>query len=289
MFYIGLRGGLGNQLFQYAFALSASKQQGIPFAFDLHYYEHQPKKDTPREYLLHHFNIEAPIATATDTSRFHNTFATYARKIRRRFVPQHDYVYNPKQLRVSHNQYLEGFWQSEKYFSSYASLLSTQITLKEPLTPSADAIAQAIQHHKEQGIITVLLHIRRGDYVTNPSASAFHGAQTTEYYAQALTHIESLISTPFHIYITTDDITWTKEHIHTSHPVTYISNPLIPDYQEFMLMSACDHFIISNSSFSWWPAWLGSHPKKIVIAPKSWVKDPSVPTPDIIPDSWITI
>jgi len=132
-------------------------------------------------------------------------------------------------------------------------------------------------------------NLRRGDYVKIESVSNILGAQPLEYYREAAALVASKSEKP-EFFIFSDDIEWVKENLHLSFPTTYVSAvPGIKAYEELYLMSLCTHSIISNSTFSWWGAWLNQHKEKIVIAPKKWFNDSTWGGTDIVPDSWIKL
>lgn len=323
MILLKLKAGLGNQMFQYAYAralsLRSSKAYGenIPLTIDTSWYGNQSKKDTPRHYGLTHFNIDASVTILTDATESAMTdrpflashIATYARKIidklKRDFLGFSDFVYYPSMCTPRKSAYIENhYFNSEKYFIDYEDIIRKEFTLKDPLGTPAQSIADALHLHVQDGVTPVLLHIRRGDYVSNPYAHAFHGAQSADYFNTALTTLLSKMAEQniqnLHCYIVSDDVSWVKENIHPTYtiggaiPVTYISRPEIADYEEIHLMSLCHHFIISNSTFSWFGAWLSKAAsklghEKIVVGPKKWVADFRVDTSDVMPTDWIRV
>ncbi len=292
MFYIGLSGGLGNQMFQYAFGVAASLESDIPLALDLYNFGKEGPKYTPRSFQLHHFNIQAKIASEIECSTFHTKKAWFMRKIKDRLFRTEDHVFNHKALKVKHNQYLQGLWQSEKYFIKYADTIRKELSLKEPFGMEALAVANQILELKKEGVTPVLVHVRRGDFVTNAASLSLLGVLGESYFTQGVEHIyhklkESHPETKLHLFIASEDTAWVEKNVKFHHPVTYISRPGIYDFEELILMSHCDHFVISNSTFSWWSAWLSTSENKIVIAPKVWMQgNPSVKTDDLIPASW---
>ena len=172
--------------------------------------------------------------------------------------------------------YLEGYWQSDKYFQDVSTQLRREISLKaNGIAPIEDANA-------------VSLHVRRGDYISNPVTNQFHGASSVTYYQAAIDYITQHISQP-HFYIFSDDMEWVKQHLPLPQSVTYVSNGQLHDYEELVLMSHCQHHIIANSSFSWWGAWLNPSDQKIVIAPKQWFNNSAFDTTDLIPAAWIQL
>ncbi len=140
-----------------------------------------------------------------------------------------------------------------------------------------------------QACEAVAVHIRRGDYVSNPVTAAVHGACGMDYYREGLSRLDQVVTRP-HLYVFSDDIPWVRENLKTSHPVTYVDhNSADEPCEDLRLMSACKHFVIANSSFSWWGAWLSAFPGKRVVAPKRWFATDSKDSRDQVPDSWIRI
>ncbi|WP_431191084.1 alpha-1,2-fucosyltransferase [Leptolyngbya subtilissima] len=137
---------------------------------------------------------------------------------------------------------------------------------------------------------SICLHVRRGDYVSHPNANKFHGVKGIDYFDTAISLIAQTL-TDIKIYVFSDDITWCIQNLKLEFITTFVEYeyPHRKPNEYFRLMILCKHFIISNSSFSWWAAWLNQDPQKIVIAPKKWFNDPMIDTSDLIPDNWIAI
>jgi hypothetical protein len=136
---------------------------------------------------------------------------------------------------------------------------------------------------------SVSLHIRRGDYVSNPVTSAFHGICSMSYYKRAVTYLIEHW-TDLHVYVFSDDIKWAKNHLVLNHPCEFVSGRFfIPDYVEMELMRHCKHHIIANSTFSWWAAWLSENRFKTVIAPENWVIKKEFDFSSIYLNNWIKI
>ena len=135
---------------------------------------------------------------------------------------------------------------------------------------------------------SVMVHVRRGDYVSLAAAAANHGTCTPEYYRAALDLLRQTVPAPT-LFVFSDDPAWATANLRFDVPTRYVSHnpPSEPD-QDLRLMSACRHAIIANSSFSWWGAWLGQGERRVVIAPSRWFAD-GRPTPDLIPTDWRTL
>jgi len=262
---ISLKGGLGNQLFQYAYGRNL-EHQGQKIIFNTSFfYGGKVKSNTARDYKLDKFNIE----TAAKFSTKKTLFLTFLNRILNR-------------LSLKNSDY----YQNEKYFKNIEGIIRKEFTLKNPLTKESQAWQEKINRSGN----SISVHIRRGDYIQDKKTKAHHGACDMEYYKKALEIIKlKSDKQSAEIFVFSDDINWTKENINFSSPTYFISNPQIPDYEEMYLMSLCKHQIIANSTFSWWSAWLNQNVNKIVVAPKQWLANKTANELDILPKTWIQI
>jgi hypothetical protein len=135
----------------------------------------------------------------------------------------------------------------------------------------------------------VSLHIRRGDYVSNPTHNAMHGVCGLDYYRRAVQHIGKHVDEPV-FFLFSDDPAWVAENLKIDASTVLVDHngPDTP-CEDLRLMSRCAHHVIANSSFSWWGAWLNSSSKKRIVAPTPWFQDPSIDTRDLIPEGWVTL
>ena len=287
--YVQIKAGLGNQMFQYAFGRALSLRKKKELALDSKWYHKHGSKDTPRSFELDKYNIKARSATSEELRPFKTKWQLLLRKIKRRLIYKKDHVYNPKEAN-SDQTYFEGHWTNEKYFKEFEDTIRNDFLPAHPLKDASAQVLSEIEKIIEEGHIPISIHVRRGDCVTNPHAAAYQGTVDTSYYDAARDYLFSLFPKEQCIFfVFSDDIAWAKEHIQTGAKTIYVSQPGIPDYEELYLMSRCLHHIIANSSFSWWGAWLNPYSKKIIIAPKAWLKDTSFDTSDVCPKEWIRI
>ena len=130
----------------------------------------------------------------------------------------------------------------------------------------------------------VCVHIRRGDYVTNPKYSREFKTQPAEYYHDCMRELKDRLENP-RFFIFSDDLAWARENItgNATHVGNHDGNS---DFIDLHLMSRCRHFITANSSFSWWAAWLSSYEQKVVIVPNVWRLPAQGPPPDLVPVDW---
>jgi len=293
MITVKLKGGLGNQMFQYAFGRAVSLKLEAPLSLDLSGYQNQSEIDTPRNFQLDCFNLQAQITNQTTESPANyisNTFNRIKDKVKNTMNPYSRYIYDPKNMDLKDGAQIEGYWLSEKYFSDIEVVLRSDFTLKDNLGAKAMLFKERIEQVGTNGGVSASLHIRRCDYVDNKYNNIYHGSLDLTYYQKAIsTLLAKLGGKPLILFVFSDDITWVKENLKTEVPFVCVSRPDILDHEELYLMSQCNHNVIANSSFSWWGAWLNSKKDKIVIAPKRWVNDRRANTNDVTPLDWMKI
>ena len=259
---IKLQGGLGNQMFQYAYG-RALELAGQKVLFDTSFFNGgRAKIDTARDYKLDNFNIKTK-------AEFSNKKNTIRDLINKTLV----------KIKLREN----GFYQNEKYFENIESEIRAEFTLKKPLDAKFANIIKQIENTP-----SVSIHVRRGDYVNDKKTRAIHNVCDTEYYSRATDIIKSKVNNPT-FFVFSDDIDWVRENIPIDQPSYHVSNLEGEDYEELILMSKCKHNIIANSSFSWWGAWLNQNPNKIVIAPKQWFVNKKIKGLDIPRADWLKI
>jgi len=290
MIIVKIMGGLGNQMFQYAFGRSLSYGRHVPLKLDISWYSGQSK----RNFCLNHFNINALIASDLEINRvrygpnnlvgkIQSKFQRLLPYYKRRVIQQREGIFDRNILRASRNAYLSGYWASEKYFQHIAPVIRDDFKLTEALNQTNSFCHQRIQERQ-----AISIHIRRGDYLEGNNAR-FFGAQPLAYYHRAIDFMVEHVNQPF-FFLFSDDIDWVKKNLSIDFPCEYVShNDLALAYYDLFLMSHCKHHIIANSTFSWWGAWLCKNPNKIIIAPRQWYNDPGVSHPDLIPPTWIQL
>jgi hypothetical protein len=282
-----LSGGLGNQLFQYAAARHLADLHQTELVLDTYWYAHTPKRDTPRTFELVHYPVRARVATALEAvwCRLHGGRVTR----RLPFLPrrwkhfsERRFAFDPVFLQLPDNTYLDGYWQSYRYFEAVAASIRSELVPIAALGEKDSAIANLM--HSTQSIS---IHVRRGDYVSNTTAAA-HGVCGLDYYHKAVQYMLAKIEHA-HFFVFSDDPVWTRENIVLSEDVTYVEHNGAPfAFQDLRLMSLCKHHIAANSSFSWWGAWLNPAPDKVVVCPMHWFAD-SRDTSTLSPADWVRL
>ena len=287
MVTIKLMGGLGNQMFQYAIGRSLAHDLGEKLILDTSFYDRIHANATPRHYELNHLDIQGEVLQRGFFSRYW----IYIQELLEKKFPLffQNYVlekggdYTPVLLKKRKNLYLDGYWQCEKYFIHNQDIIRQDFQV---ITPQSDVNKEWAD--KIANTNSVCIHVRRGDYVTDPKANQVHGTRGLDYYNKAITYISKKVNNPV-FFVFSDDFEWTKKNISCPSEVHHMDqNGPDEDYEDLRLMMQCKHFIIANSSFSWWGAWLGNYKDKIVVCPKKWFNDPEKKT-DIICDSWVRI
>jgi hypothetical protein len=286
MIILNLKGGLGNQMFEYSLGRQLSIKNNCPLKFDVSGFPF----DHQRDYSLSYFNINNEIATTDEIKKFKYPYGLGSkiwRKFKFKILRIHNIGYEPQNIPSGDNFYLDGYWQSFKYFENIRDILIKDFSLKISLEETHPELLE-----KVSSVNSVSLAVRRTDYLLPENLKGL-GICSANYYQKALKFIEEKVDNP-EFFVICDDLDWVKNNINFgNHQVTYISdlrqNNSIQDYQELILMSKCQHNIIANSSFSWWPAWLNANPNKLVIAPDKWFNNGTVKIDDIIPVSWIKL
>ena len=295
MIIVKLQGGLGNQMFQYAIGrrLSILLQTNLKLDFSF-LNDKTPKANfTIRNYELDAFNIAGDFSEYTEIKHFYrnNPISKIKRKLGSlKQINETGHQFNPKILELKGNIYLNGYWQSEKYFNAIRSNLLSEFSLKNSLLDELEGDKSLLQMKELINMTnSVSVHFRRGDYVSDLVTSQFHGTCSMSYYQDAIKRILAEIPNP-HFFLFTDDQEWVKsQKIIEDFPSTLAITSNM--HLDMYLMSLCKHNIIANSSFSWWGAWLNQNPDKMIIAPKRWFAkdDLNQQIPDLIPQNWIRL
>lgn len=271
---IKLKGGLGNQIFQFAAAYTLAKQQNINLIIDTTYLS----RDSFRKYELHNLNLEYRVINSNLKRRlfiFFNLISTLRLPIK--FFEVEEFKFKSVQNNNNRLLIMDGYFQNTKYFSDSKDDLIHFFNINYDKCEILNNI---------KNTESVALHIRRGDYVNNSKTNQIHGICNLEYYNRALSFFSDH---KYIIYIFSDDIEWVRKNIKLTNQHHFISENTESDFQEFILMKNCKNFIISNSTFSWWAAWLANNHNKKVICPKNWFKDENLNqlSKSLIPQDWI--
>ena len=300
-----IRGRLGNQLFQYAMARTLALERGTELHLDLTHFLFEGY-----ECRLPVFKTQFRIASITEIgprviashlvravgrsgvkgpmgmidNRIVRTLGdrrTYVRE-RPKFIG-YDEGAAERMKKAKDDLYLDGFWQSEKWFLGRREQVLKELELRTE--PPAD-MKKWMELMSVKG--SVALHVRRGDYAQS-GVSNIYGVCDAEYYRRAEEAMMKRVDSP-HIFVFSDDLTWAKDNLKLKSDLTLVEPGSLEEYHELVLMSCCENNIISNSTFSWWGAYLNKNPDKAVVAPARWLKEGSgLEEKDTVPSSWVRV
>jgi hypothetical protein len=262
--------GIGNQMFQYAYARAASLRRRTPFKLDLGWFELQGHH---RDYGLDRFNIMEDIATrqevahalCKDRAPATRRILLACNKLRprrlRNFVQEDLSRLDDELLRVGKNTYVYGYFGSAEFFKDAEEAIRRDFTLKAPLD---DRNADLIRRLEDCN--SVCLSARRGDFVNHP----LYDVCGPDYFQRAADWMAGRVEAP-HFFVWSDDNTWARDNLALRQPHTFVDHNYPNFYEDLRLMTRCKHYIIPNSTFSWWGAWLSGNREALVVAPARWL------------------
>jgi hypothetical protein len=291
---VRLIGGLGNQMFQYAAARAVAARCNAPLMLDISWFAGEAE----RRFALSPFRISAKkldLAPARPrwNSRWYRTLQRFAHRFNRRVAThkfgmpiyrETSFCYDSRVRALQTPVYMDGYFQSEKYFAGCRNIIFEDFQISHPPRSEAQTLLERIQASD-----AICMHIRRGDYVTDPATKAFHGLCSMDYYRRGLQDIAENLGQP-ECFVFSDDPAWVHDNVKLDLPMTVVDIHG-PDeaHEDLRLMAACHSYVIANSSMSWWGAWLGRRAGKRVVAPRQWVQAASLDTRDLIPDDWVRL
>ena len=288
---VKIKGGIGNQLFQYAFALTLKKETDDNIKLD--FLSCYGTKDQTCLDVLKKFNLsleEASKKEIKDTAGLLNHYPLLSFRYRVStflailFCKSYFFEKNREYLdvkKIKDFSYFDGYWQSWKYANHIKDILEKDLIPVEPLSEKAkEMIAQVSSEN------SVFIGIRRGDYVSSRKSRKRYDNFSMSYYLSSIKAIKEKVEDPV-FYVFSNDIEWCKKNVDFGDNIVVYreKDNQVSDFEELLIMSNCKHAIILNSTFHWWAAFLIKNKKKIVIAPSEWFADGT--KVDIIPPEWI--
>lgn len=278
MIAVNLKGGLGNQMFQFAL-YTKLQMQGKKVFLDISHIDSEMRSLQ-----------RCTIFDAYVLDKKYNIGKSLVFKIKNRlliYIFKKIYgVYQEKQPGIfdaqvfdMNNGYIDGYWQSEKYFFDIRKELVKRFNMQCPLMEENRKIAEMIRRAK----CPVALHIRLGDYLTSKSQGIYGNICTEEYYEKAISYIQKKYSEAF-FFVFSNEPEKALSWLNNKNFYVVDCNSEETGWIDMYLMSICHHNIIANSTFSWWAAWLNDYPHKEVIAPKIWLNTREMA--DICPNDW---
>ncbi len=282
-------------MFQYAAGKALAHRLCADFKLDVSGFDVYRSNETLdfRKYGLGVFNVSECFASADDIELFQDAKANRKKILNKilskvgfgqrytYFMEKH-FQYDRSFNNLSGNIYLDGYWNSELYFSKIKEHIRDDFSFKnDPSGKNYDLL------NKIDGVQSVCIHVRRGDYVTNPKANKVHGVCDLHYYRQCAEVIAKKIDQP-HCFIFSDDPEWLRANLEIPLPSTIVDhNGPLAGHEDMRLMSRCKHQVIANSTFSWWAAWLNINPDKLVLAPRQWFRSDKYNTRSLFPATWM--
>lgn len=292
-----LDGGLGNQMLQYSIGKSLATKLATNFKVDSSSLE-RDKDQLQGDYIsrslkLGVFNTDLTECSVEEKQKFSKGFfntikiflASYLSITNLNiYYKEKSRMFDSLLFSLKSNIYLEGYWPNHKYFDSIRPQLLKDFTLKIKLDGKNEELLNQILKSE-----SVALHVRRSDYVTNSAAANHFASLSLGYYEKAIDYINNKVTNPI-FFIFSDDVDWVKANLKMqSNFVICDSNSIENGYIDLELMKHCKHFIIANSTFSWWGAWLSENKDKVVIAPNQWFRDDIMNKNEIVLSNWIRL
>lgn len=298
-----LTGGLGNQMFQYAAGLALAHRRRTLQKLDVSWFREYPEYEDHNRYALGCFNITEQFATQDEVDQMRGCaltrserfsvglarrlhFYQYARKFEAKgsWHSAKASRFYPEFFDLPDETYLQGMWQSEKFFLPVADLIRLHFSFRYP---QPKAVAETIELIKAGPSVAV--HFRRGDYLRNPTFAKEIGALGLDYYYQGVETIRQR-HPDVRLFVFSDDIDAVESEFRPSCPCIFVRSAGKENaFEKIRMMSRCDHAIIANSTFSWWGAWLNPSPDKFVIAPDPWFAGEGRDGSQVVPEGWMRL
>ena len=279
MITVSFAGGLGNQMFQYAFYM-AQKHRKKDVKMDLSFYS--TNHDHNGFELDKIFNILIDEDEEELKKKLKNE-DNYFNRLKRKLGFKYRYYYQKSAIKfyedamIYDDGYMCGYWQSEKYFDMIKNEVKNIYNFPDIIDERNKSMESIIRRTN-----SVSVHVRRGDYIGLDDFNVIPEL----YYLDAVNYIKGKVTDPY-FFVFSNDIEWCKRNIVVNNAMFIDYNKGKESFRDMQLMSLCKHHIIANSSFSWWGAWLGEKDNTITIAPNIWLK--SCINGDIVPERWVRL
>lgn len=296
MIIIRISEGLGNQMFQYAFARALSLRRGHELLLDTSYFNKYAEVEVNgqkvrREFGLAHFNIKGRLAGEEQIAELKSKQVQdplWLRALRRITGTKRPYYrehafredisrFNPWLLHVRQDAYIEGYFTSEDFFRDHKDAIRQDFSfVNQPDATNRRWIEKMSRPN------AVVVSLRRREFV---GLGMFDVCTLDGYFYPAVEAMARKIENP-EFYVFSDDNDWAAEHFRPMYPCHYMSHNYPDFYEDLRLMSHCPNHIIPNSTFSWWAAWLAERPGSQIIAPETWLNTTEVDYSHVIPARW---
>lgn len=280
-------GGMGNQMFQYCYGLNLAKKYNTKFYLDTSFLlDRKPKENFVfRDFDLEIFKLDDEYYGGTINYpvpkylKFINFLLPLSLK---NYYKEASFEFDNNSTKISQkNIYFEGYWQSPKYFNESINEIISSFEFNVAFSENVLDKLREIENSN-----SVCINVRRGDFVNNN----FHGTMGIDYYHKALALLLKETGKELKLFVFSDDVEWCKNNLQFGQETDFVGHEYKGEkFSSYLyLMQACKYFIIPNSSFAWWAAFLSKSPNKIIYAPKNWFNS-TLNTSDLIPSNWIRI
>lgn len=287
MILIRLKGGLGNQMFQYAFATAMQCLTDETVKLEMHSLLNRSKGDfVYRDYDLPIFNVNMPLHTSHYLLKSVSdlkiaSITQLVEKVKLKGfnkINEPHFHYSSEVIKPQKGSIYDGWWQSHLYFKDVEESLRKDFTFTHPILEKSKKIEEAIRNSN-----SICLNVRRTDFLNNETLNSTN----LNYFLRGIDYIKNRIDDP-HFFIFSDDIEWCRNNLAMDMTSTIVdhSHKGYKFGNYLNLMSQCDHFIIPNSSFAYWAVWLRNNKNGLVIAPENWFTDNQYDTSDLVRNSW---
>jgi hypothetical protein len=291
-------------MFQYAAGLALAHRRNTVLKLDVSWFSEQNAEANHERYGLDCFVLDAHLATEQELvwcrglqrnaaeSRLERLLSKIGLGRYSELLPtggnwhiQKQFHFYPEFFDLPDRTVIDGIFQSEKFFAPVAKIIRKHFGFRYKPSNQVAALAEQIE-----GCEAVAVHFRRGDLVSSERYQVLQAALGMEYYRVAFGQISSKVRSP-RFFIFSDDLDFARTCGVCPQEAVFVDcveewNP----YDALRLMSLCKHFVIANSSFSWWGAWLSENTGKIVMKPEPWFSNmPENDTRDLCPEGWIAI
>ena len=294
---VNLKGGLGNQMFQYALGYTLSKIKKVPLYFDLRLMEdHKIRpspRNVPRDFDLDVFGIKKDLVSKKDlikTLQFPNSYrlrkyvCIILDKLNLFTFYENKRIFDKRVFNNNfHNIYLDGLWQSEKYFKSFKNEILNVYNFDKIKNKEKNInFLNKIDFSK-----SICLNVRRTDFINNPE----HNVVNIDYYKNSILKFQNIIGNNLKIYVFSDDLDWCQKNLKFFDDINFVEHEYAgyKFYDYLYLMTSFKNFIIPNSSFGWWACWLSKHKDKIIMTPEKWSGLVDESLIEIVPPEWIRV
>jgi hypothetical protein len=290
MVVVRLFGGMGNQMFQYAFGYEIANRLAKQLYIDLRVFEDSINaiNITQRNFELECFYLSAEKWHFSMNHIFFptNNFISKAYHQFKRIsgfeaiIYEQKRGYNPEVFHMAKpNTYAIGYWQSYLYFEHIKERIRNEFRFK-------NVIDSSFRTKILQCKFPVAVHVRRGDYASNDLVKKKHGLLSLDYYRSAINYLYDKLCHELHFYIFSDDKQWCVQNFDFLNQKTIVETYNMPEWYDMYLMSICKFHIIANSTYSWWGAWLANYSDQIVIYPKFWMNGVLSESLNLSPKNW---